>query len=258
MNQYFGENIADSSYDDIRRKDLLLLVDAEIVSRSAGKELASTNDGTRAYALNPLYAAQIRRFGTKEWEGSLSTFMGSRTTLAESLKRTRDLARIPIFIGNSQIFFSPGEHNQLQKVIIEDFLPRFGHEAEVLYVGDTSDKYLHLEKARLQELSFFEIAHDKLPDVLAYSKQKHWLYLIEAVHAANPINEMRRRDLQKLTARAQLEIIYVTAFLTRKSFAKFAKDIAWETEVWIAEAPDHLIHFNGDKFLGPHKAADSR
>jgi BsuBI/PstI restriction endonuclease domain/BsuBI/PstI restriction endonuclease HTH domain len=257
MNQYFGENIADSSYDDIRRKDLLLPVEAGVVLRSAGKARASTNDGTRAYALDPLYAAQIKHFGTPEWNTSLATFMGTQSTLADSLKRTRDLTRIPILIGDSQINFSPGEHNQLQKMIIEDFLPRFGHRAEVLYIGDTADKYLYLKVDRLRELGFFEIAHDKLPDVLAYSEREHWLYLVEAVHASNPITELRRRVLEQLTAESKLEIIYVTAFLTRKSFAKFAKDIAWETEVWIAESPDHLIHFNGDKFLGPHKSANS-
>jgi type II restriction enzyme len=253
MNQYFGESIADSSYDDIRRKDLLLPVEAGIVLRSAGKENASTNDGTRAYALDPRYAAQMRLFGTKEWEGSLASLMGSRPTLAESLRRERELARIPVVIGDVEIAFSPGEHNQLQKMIVEEFLPRFGHRAEVLYIGDTADKYLFLRERRLHELSFFEIAHDKLPDVLAYSRAKNWLFLIEAVHASNPITELRRRNLEQLTIGCKAEIIYVTAFQTRKAFAKFAKDIAWETEVWIAEAPDHLIHFNGDKFLGPHR-----
>ncbi len=253
MNRFFGEQIADSSYDDIRRKDLLLPVEAGIVLRSAGKERANTNDGTRAYALDPSHAAQIRKFGTSEWSNSLSAFMADKPTLAESLSRSRNLSRVPITIGGEQILFSPGEHNELQRAIIEDFLPIFGHGAEVLYVGDTADKYLFLNKERLRELSFFEIAHDKLPDVLAYSAEKNWLYLIEGVHASNPITELRRLALETLTARCAGKIVYVTAFLTRKSFARFAKDIAWETEVWIAESPEHLIHFNGDKFLGPHR-----
>jgi type II restriction enzyme len=253
MNEYFGESIADSSYDDIRRKDLLLPVEAGIVLRSAGKENASTNDGTRAYALDPLFAKQMRLFGTSSWDESLALFMGDRPTLADGLKRIRDLSRIPVVIESTEITFSPGEHNQLQRAIIEEFLPRFGQGAEVLYVGDTADKYLFLRKERLLELSFFEIAHDKLPDLLAYSKQKNWLFLVEAVHASNPITELRRRTLERLTADCEFDTVYVTAFLTRKVFAKFAKEIAWETEVWIAESPDHLIHFNGDKFLGPHK-----
>jgi type II restriction enzyme len=48
-------------------------------------------------------------------------------------------------------------------------------------------------------------------------------------------------------------VFHVTAFLTRNKFRKWAADIAWETEVWIAEAPDHLIHFDGKKFLGPYE-----
>jgi len=144
MNEYFGESIADSSYDDIRRKDLLLPVEAGIVLRSAGKESASTNDGTRAYALDPLFAKQMRLFGTSSWDESLDQFMGDRPTLAESLKRIRDLSRIPVVIESTEINFSPGEHNQLQRAILEEFLPRFGQGAEVLYVGDTADKYLFL------------------------------------------------------------------------------------------------------------------
>ena len=27
--------------------------------------------------------------------------------------------------------------------------------------------------------------------------------------------------------------------------------INWDTEVWIAELPEHMIHLNGDQFMGP-------
>lgn len=118
--------------------------------------------------------------------------------------------------------------------------------------GDTQDKLLFVEEILLGELGFFELSHDKLPDVLAYSKEKNWLFLIEAVHSANPITELRKRTLVQQTKSCSADIIYVSAFLTRAVFRKFARDIAWETEVWIADSPDHLIHFNGDKFLGPH------
>ncbi|MEO1808710.1 MAG: BsuBI/PstI family type II restriction endonuclease, partial [Bacteroidota bacterium] len=149
--------------------------------------------------------------------------------------------------------FSIGKHNDLQKAIIEEFLPNYGFGAAVLYVGDTSDKYLYLDKKGLEKLSFFEISHQELPDVIAYSKKKNWLYLIEAVHSSGPISELRLLQLQKLTANCSAEIVYVTAFLNRAKFRQFVADIAWETEVWIADNPEHLIHFNGDKFLGPYK-----
>jgi type II restriction enzyme len=157
-----------------------------------------------------------------------------------------------VTIGEKELFFGPGEHNELQKFIIEEFLPRFGQGAQVLYVGDTQDKLLFVEEDRLQTLGFFELSHEKLPDVLAYSREKNWLFLIEAVHSANPITELRKRTLEQLTKSCKADIIYVSAFLNRAAFRKFSFEIAWETEVWIAESPDHLIHFNGDKFLGPH------
>lgn len=149
--------------------------------------------------------------------------------------------------------FSPGEHNDLQKAIIEEFLPRYGSESEVLYVGDTAKKLLLCDRKKLEKLSFFELTHDELPDVLAYSSKKNWLFLIEAVHSSGPITPVRLEELKRLTKECTAEIVYVTAFLDRATFRKFAPDIAWETEVWIADSPDHLIHFNGDKFLGPYK-----
>ena len=236
-----------------RRKDLLLPVEAGIVLKSAAKPDANTNDGTRGYALNPDFAKQIRSFGSPEWGKNLPNFINKNITLAQELHRNRDLARIPVtFNGDKKIFFSPGQHNQLQKRIIEDFLPNYGYGAEVLYVGDSADKYLYIDEIRLRDLNFFEIAHDKLPDVIAYSALKNWLYLIEAVHTANPITEIRRLILLRLTRKCTASIIFVTAFPNRDLFRKHSKDIAWETEVWIAESPEHLIHFNGDKFLGPY------
>lgn len=252
MNAYLGENISPGSYDDIRRKDLLLPVEAGVVLKAAGNDGAATNDGTRGYAINPDFAPQIRKFGTPSWETDLPEFMAGKTTLVEQLQSRRALELLPVNIGGREVVFSPGEHNQIQKAVIEEFLPRFGQNAQVLYVGDTADKFLFLDGEQLNELQFFEIAHEKLPDVLAYSRLMNWLYLIEAVHSANPIDPMRKRTLEMLTEKCSAGIIYVTAFLNRESFKKFVVDIAWETEVWIADDPDHMIHFNGDRFLGPH------
>lgn len=252
MNAHLDESISSGSYDDIRRKDLILPVTAEMVLKSAGKLDAATNDGTRAYALNPEFAAQIRHFGTPKWEATLRQFMAGKVALADELRRQRDLARIPVVVEGQTVLFSPGEHNKIQKSVIEQFLPLFGHGAKVLYVGDTENKTLFHDEAGLGELGFFELSHDKLPDVLAYSPSKNWLYLIEAVHSANPINALRKVTLERLTTTCKAGIVFVTAFLNRDAFRKFAADIAWETEVWIADDPSHLIHFNGDRFLGPH------
>ena len=253
VNKHLGEAIADSSYDDIRRKDLVLPVEALIVMKSAANPDANTNDGTRGYAINPEAANAIRTFRTSAWTTALQSFLGGRVTLAQELSRARGLSKIPVSLpGGRTLIFGPGAHNQIQKRVIEEFLPIFGFGAEVLYVGDTDNRSLLSEQERLKDLKVFELAHDKLPDVVAYSKLKHWIYLIEVVTTANPITELRRKMLLQLTQKCDAGIILVTAFADRDTYRRHARDIAWETEVWIAHAPEHLIHFNGDKFLGPY------
>jgi BsuBI/PstI restriction endonuclease domain/BsuBI/PstI restriction endonuclease HTH domain len=252
VNNHFGENISSGSYDDIRRKDLKLLIVAEVVLQSSPN--SATNDSTRGYSINPTYAELIRNFGSKNWEQMAFDKLKNIEPLSKKLKREREIAKVNVTLpSGGELTFSAGEHNDLQKAILENFLPRYGQGAEVLYVGDTSDKYLYLEKEKLEELNFFEISHKELPDVIAYSKKKNWLYLIEAVHSSGPISELRLNQLKNLTQNCKADIVYVTAFLNRSKFRQFMTDIAWETEVWIADNPDHLVHFNGDKFLGPYK-----
>ena len=252
VNLNFGENISSGSYDDIRRKDLKLLTVAEVVLRSSPN--SATNDSTRGYCINPMYAELIRKYSSKNWEQLVAEKLKGVEPLNQKLKRQREIQKVKVVLpSGGKLEFSAGEHNDLQKAIIEDFLPRYGFGAEVLYVGDTSDKYLHLETEKLEDLNFFEISHEELPDVIAYSKEKNWLYLIEAVHSSGPISEIRLLQLEKLTKNCKADIVYVTAFLDRPKFRKFMAEIAWETEVWIADNPDHMVHFNGDKFLGPYK-----
>ena len=253
VDEYFKENISSGSYDDIRRKDLKLLVTGDIVLQSSPN--SATNDSTRGYGLNPFYADLVRQYPHKNWTKTVREKLKGIEPIAEKLKRKRNLKKVPVQLpSGKKLNFSAGLRNDLQKAIIEEFLPRYGYGAKVLYVGDTSDKYLHLDKEALESLSFFEISHEQLPDIIAYAQEKNWLYLIEAVHSSGAIGELRLMQLQKLTKACKADIIYVTAFQDKLVFRKFIADIAWETEVWIADNPDHLIHFDGDKFLGPYKS----
>ncbi len=255
LNQHFEEEISMGSYDDIRRKDLKLPVVAGIIIASANKPNAARNDPTRGFSLSPEYVELIQRFGQPDWEAAMEEFMADKPTLAERLDAARLIEVVPIRLPDGQMLqFSPGEHNLLQKAIIEQFLPRYGYGAEVLYVGDTAKKFLVRAEAKLRALKFFELEHGELPDVVAYSATKNWLFLVEAVHSSGPISSVRLLELKRLAKECTADIIFVTAFLTRNIFRKFAPDIAWETEVWIADAPDHLVHFDGEKFLGPYKS----
>jgi type II restriction enzyme len=163
------------------------------------------------------------------------------------------MAGIEVKIGDgSTLNFSPGGHNLLQKAIIEDFLPIYGHGAEVLYVGDASNKSLFLNAERLAALKFFELSHDKLPHVVAYSADKNWLFSIEAITTAHPISELRRRTRLELSEGCKAAPIFVTAFPNRTVFRKFSADIALEATVGLADSLHHMIHLNGDKSMGPY------
>lgn len=253
VNQHFEEQISMGSYDDVRRRDLKLPVVAGLIVNSSDKPGRATNDPTRGYALDPEFAVLIRTYGTPVWAAKLAEFNLNRPSLAELLLRKRDMSLVPVTLpGGGQLQLSLGEHNELQRAIIEDFLPRWGNGAEVLYVGDTSNKMLHVEHERLKDLGFFDLAHEELPDIIAYSASKKWIYVIEAVHSSGPISEMRLMELKQLLQNCKAGVVYVTAFLTRKSHAKYADQIAYETEVWTADRPDHLQHLNGPRFMGPY------
>lgn len=253
VNRDFEENISPGSYDDIRRKDLKVLTLADLVVNSGVNQGSATNDPTRGYGLHPDFKKLIVTYKTKKWANALKTFTQNRLLLSETLARKRNLDKIPVKLPcGKPLEFSLGIHNVLQKAMIDEFLPRFGSDCDVFYVGDTSNKTLHIEEDKLKKLNFFELSHDELPDIIAYSKKHNWLYLIEAVHSSGPMSETRVLELKKALRHCTAELIFVTGFLTRADFRKWTMHIAWETEVWIAENPDHLIHFNGHKFLGAY------
>lgn len=251
INKHYGEKISQGSYDDIRRQDLVLCVLANVIVPT--KPESKTNSPTRGYALNPDYGSLVRTFGTDSWIQDTSNISMVRDKLAEKFAAKRHIKTTPVTLPSGRtLTFGPGEHNELQKAVIEKFLPRYGYGSDVLYVGDTADKLAFYEEEYLSNLNFPKLDHKELPDIIAYSKQKNWLYLIEAVHSSGAIDNVRLAKLRKLGTECTCGIIFITAFLNRKTFRQWVEKIAWETEVWIAETPDHIIHFDGEKFLGPY------
>ena len=258
LNTHFQQTISDGSYDDIRRKDLKDAVQAGLVISSAGKPGASVNDPTRGYALDPDFAKLVRAFGQKGWQSAAAAFMAGRPSLADSLSGKAAFTAVPVVLpGGKVLSLSSGPHNLLQKAIVEQFLPRFGHDAAVVYVGDTAQKSLHVDAQLAAELKLNLDVAKAIPDVIAHSRSKNWLYLIEAVHSFGPITNQRRMDLENFAAHSGAGLVFVTAFLDLKTFRKSAADIGWETEVWIAAEPDHMLHWNGDRFYGPRVKAGS-
>jgi type II restriction enzyme len=252
-NEHYGQNISSGSYDDVRRRSLVYLVEAGVAIRAAGKPDAATNDPTRRYALSEDAHEVITRYGTPSFAEAAANFVRDHGALAKRLVKPRTSKRIKAALPDgTNLMLSPGRHNELQTAIIEVFLPTFAPDSQLLYLGDTSNKLLLLEEETLRKIGFFTLAHDKLPDIVALDTKRNWLFLIEAVTSSGPVSPLRHMQLEELTAQCSVPRVYLTAFLTKADFRKFVTDISWETEVWIAESPGHLIHFDGERFLGPY------
>jgi type II restriction enzyme len=172
--------------------------------------------------------------------------------LLETYQNAREQNKVPLQVADGKVYkLSPGKHSKLEVAIVEEFAPRFAPGAKLIYLGDTANKILVFEQSVFAKLGISTTEHGKLPDVILYDKKKNWLFLIEAVTSHGPVSPKRHFELEKLLENCNAGKVYVTAFLDITTFKKFANDIAWETEAWVAETPSHMIHFNGDKFLGP-------
>lgn len=253
INENFEENISSGSYDDIRRKDLIRLVGMNLVVKSANNPDADTNDGTRGYALDETFSNLIKTFSTPQWKSKLDSFEIDSEYIDEIIGK-REISKLEVALDDGvKISLDNGPHNRIQKAVVEQFLPLYGYNATVLYIGDTSEKQMHKYSERMKSLGLDIEDRGMLPDIVAFSNDKQWIYLIEAVHSSNPFNPERCIELKRTVLKnCQLGVVFVTAFLSKTDFAKWLPQIAWETEVWIADNPEHMIHFNGDKFLGPH------
>lgn len=183
---------------------------------------------------------------------TLMQFIGKHRSLSDIYASKKKMQKMPVRINNEDYTFSPGKHNQLQKAILEEFAPRFAPHSECLYVGDTIKKDMIKNIEKLSSLGFEITLHDKMPDVVLYREDKNWIYFIESVTSVGPMDPKRILEIETMTKNITAGRVYVTAFLDFATFEKFSDQLAWETEVWIADMPEHMIHLNGNKFLGPH------
>ena len=110
----------------------------------------------------------------------------------------------------------------------------------------------YFDKDLLAKIDVAIDGHGKMPDVVFYYPEREWLLLVESVTSHGPVDGKRHQELAELFAASTAGLVYVTAFPSRSVMGRYLRDIAWETEVWCADAPSHLIHFNGERFLGPY------
>lgn len=246
-NTYYERNYAENNRETFRKQALHGFRTAAVVEDNG----VATNSPNYRYRLTDEALTLLKGYQNANWNDMLGRYTIYHEKLVDIYASKKKMKMMPVKINGSDFEFSPGKHNELQKAIIEEFAPRFAENSECLYVGDTIKKDLVKNLEKLSKLGVEITLHDKMSDVVLYREDKNWLYFIESVTSTGPMDSKRILELMDMTKNVTAGKIFVTAFPDFKTYKKFAENLAWETEVWIAEMPDHMIHLDGDKFMGP-------
>lgn len=251
--KHYGKKWAPNTRETVRRFTLHQFEQAGLVVANPDQPDRPTNSPKYCYQIESRALAVIRKFRTPEWDNALRRYLANARTLAQRYAQMRDLQRIPLDLAPGvTIRLSPGGQNTLVEKILNEFCPRFTPGGNPIYVGDTGEKWAYFNADYMRSLDVTIEEHGKMPDVVVHFTKKNWLVLIEAVTSHGPVNPKRLTELKTLFAGSKAGLVFVTAFMNRRALLKHLGEIAWETEVWVADAPDHMIHFNGERFLGPH------
>ncbi len=254
FDMYYGKKYAPNTRETVRRQTIHQFLDAGIVGSNPDSPERPTNSPFAVYQIESGLLKLLRTYGKKQWKQGLQTYLASIKTLKEKYAQERQMKRIPVKVAPGKtIALSPGGQSILVEKIISDFCEVFTAGGKLVYVGDTDEKWAYFDKSLLKSLGVTIEAHGKMPDVVVFIEEKNWLVLIEAVTSHGPVDPKRRNELKILFRDSTAGLVFVTAFLDRRAMVKYLSDISWETEVWVADSPTHLIHFNGERFLGPYE-----
>ena len=250
----FGKRYAPNTRETVRRFTVHQFVQIGLVVANPDDPRRPVNSPDNRYQVAPTLLKLARTYGSTAWNTSLTGFLRSAEALGRLQPKERGMVLLPVKLpGGKKLSLTAGGQNELVKKIVEEFCPRFTPGGVIAYLGDTGQKQRHVEAGYLERLGVEIDEHGKMPDVVVHLMEKNWLVLIEAVTSHGPIGLKRHNELKALFGAARAGLVFVTAFLTRRAMTKYLADIAWETEVWVAEAPSHIIHFNGERFLGPYE-----
>ena len=254
ISENYGKQYAPNTRETIRRYTLHQFIEMGLVLRNPDDPTRSVNSPKNVYQIEPSALALVQSYETEAWHSNLVAYRQSMEGVNRLREASRGMESIPVtFPDGKKIELTPGGQNVLVKKVVEDFAPRFTPGGHMVHVGDTGKKHLFFDVEYLKCLGVEIGLHDKIPDVIIHHLEQNWLILVEAVTSHGPVNPLRHNHLKNLFERSTAGLVFVTTFLDRKAMKEYLPEIAWETEVWVADAPEHLIHFNGERFLGPYE-----
>jgi hypothetical protein len=256
VNAHYGVTYRENSRETFRKSAIHYFQAAQLIVKNPDNPNRPTNSGKTAYQLTGEALSLIRSFGADEWAEHLLDYMETIGSLTDRFSARRTLEHVPLkMLPGRSVTLSIGPHSDLIEQIIFEFGPRFTPGGTLIYAGDTGQKWgSYFDETTLESLGVVIASTGaKMPDIVIYHEAKQWLVVVESFDSVGPIDPLRRSQLEDLFAASTAPRVYVTAFHDRRAMASQAARLAWETEIWIADAPDHLIHFNGERFLGPYE-----
>lgn len=242
---------AENSRETFRKDTIKPWISAGILEAKAG---LSTNDKDNSYRFTSYFAALIRSYGTEQWKERLAEYKKTHISYAEYLKQAKSVERdyLTEYLG-VEIRLKRSAHNKLQVEILKSLVPLISKgNPELLYIGDAADRDLWQKDNRLKELGINVLSSSgNLPDIIMYDNASKRVIFIEAYHSTGPFTLDRVNKIKSLCeCEAGTQVAFVTAFDSTAKMLKNYKTIAWDTEIWCEDEPTHLLHKNGDKFIG--------
>jgi len=253
IKENYHKDYAPNTRETFRRQVLHQFVQGGIAEYNPDDPNLPTNSPNAHYAITLQALEVVKNFNTNKYKKSIIAFKKKHGFLVEIYqKKRKNIAIVPIILPDeTYLELSPGKHNEVQVAVVNEFVPRFIIKPKVLYFGDTAKKDLFLDSSSFFKMKINVTEHDKLPDMVILDQKRKWLFLIEVVTSHGPMNPKRIFELEKMFANYKHGLVFISAFPNFSEFKHHSNDISWETEVWLADFPDHMIHYNGDKFIGP-------
>lgn len=249
----YGKDYAPNTRETVRRFTLHQFMEAQLVVQNPDEPQRPVNSPKWNYQVTGEALDVLRAYGTDAWQSTTDRYLADLPGLKARYAAAREMDRIPLTLPDGSIFtLTPGGQNVLLKAMVEDFCPRFTPGGQVLYIGDAGDKWALFERETLSSLNVEVDEHGKMPDLVIYLPDRNWLVLLEAASSHGPVDSKRQAELADLFAQSTAGLVYVSCFPDRAEFRKYVDKIAWESEVWCADHPTHMIHYNGERFLGPY------
>ena len=141
----------------------------------------------------------IREASSSQFQAVLAAYLADVPGLQAQYDAARAMHRIPVTLpGGEALTLSPGGQNVLLKQIVENFCPYFTPGGLVFYAGDANSKWAGFDETGLAELGVFVDEHGKMPDLVVYLRDKHWLVLLEAASSHGPVDAQRHGKLGRL------------------------------------------------------------